>query len=239
MAIFAATDTSISGYTDIYTLSMFNAIWPNPQIESTILSGVSNLTSPSYTLGDIMLMGKASLKQAIWPSHTVQDGSYLSIIDYHNNLFHCFGDPSMEMYTAKPSVFDSVSIIRNANDISVSLQEDATITFYNRQTGIVHTYKGSSTTYNTSNKNVVVSINAHNKIPHIDSPDIYLQNDTINGDVTIRANSIIAGNHVTNDKPTGNVVFDGGRITIIGNSVTLDAGTGIKLGTEFTIKNNE
>ena len=45
------------------------------------------------------------------------------------------------------------------------------------------------------------------------------------------------GHHVTNLKPQGNVVFDGGTINLIGNDVTLDAGTTVNIGTEFVIRN--
>lgn len=57
------------------------------------------------------------------------------------------------------------------------------------------------------------------------------------GSRTIQADTIKVGHHVTNLKPQGNVVFDGGTINLVGNDITLDAGTTINIGTKFIIRN--
>ena len=88
--------------------------------------------------------------------------------------------------------------------------------------------------------NIVVCVSGSNKIPLIDDPTqtYYLQNETVSGPRTIQSNAIKAGNNVTNLKPQGEAAFDGGgKVTLIGNEVILDAGTTVEVGTELEIRN--
>ena len=58
------------------------------------------------------------------------------------------------------------------------------------------------------------------------------------GSRTIQSDTIKVGHHVTNLRPQGNVVFDGGTIILKGKNITLDTGTTIEEGTIFETINN-
>lgn len=229
---FGATTSSDTGMNDALAEGIFDAIWPEPGLIPVFpnKSTISNYPhKQEYRLGKI-------LSQAFYKG---------SATWYHflPNLFfyHCFGDPSMRVYTELPTEFDNLIIERNANNIYVNVgsNTDATISFYNKYHGTI-SYEGISEAILTANPDeVVVCISAPNKTPYIDDPSelYYIQNETITGSRTIQSDTIKVGHHVTNLKPQGNVVFDGGTINLVGNDITLDAGTTINIGTKFIIRN--
>ena len=58
------------------------------------------------------------------------------------------------------------------------------------------------------------------------------------GPRTIQSETIKVGHHVTDMKSQGDVsISGGGKVTLIGNEVILDAGTTIGIGTEVEIRN--
>lgn len=111
------------------------------------------------------------------------------------------------------------------------------ISFYDRTENSVISYLTDNISYNNSNNHdVVVCVNAHNKIPYIDDPKIiYLQKTTVTGVKTYEADEIKAGTAVTNMKPQGKVTFNGNHITLKGKEVTLEGETEVTIGTTFEI----
>lgn len=106
VAVISASATSYSGRNDVLVMEMFQAIWPSTSIMTTFPKYMINDTIPTsgpiYRIGDILQKGKAGLVERY-------DGSY---IDYTKRIFHCFGDPTMNMYTRKPH---SVTVFSNNN----------------------------------------------------------------------------------------------------------------------------
>ena len=232
VGIFAASERSPSGYIDAMTLAMFEAIWPNPSFIRQFNSD-STLTftqTPIYKLGDFFDQGLAAI-HLIFP-----DGSDYEVC-HAKEVFHCFGDPAMEMYTDVPTPFANVSITKNNGSTIVSIGENATITFFNRTTGTIESFYGNSVTYPNVN-NIQVCISAHNKIPYIkEAGNFYIQNETISGVTTYHADQIIVGSNVTTLKPTGSVIISSGKTTLIGDTVELNGETTVGSGAELEIKN--
>lgn len=234
-AIFGATAGSLSGPNDVLAEGMFDAIWPSsalwPSIPNT--NGIyMPAPTPTYRLGQILDQGLMRVEEAYY------ELSDYSKSQYTYELFHCFGDPSMMIYTDMPTPFSNASIIRQNGTISVNTGgETANITFYNRRTGLIETFYGTSMTY-ADDSEISVCISAHNKIPYIDGGTLYIQNKTLTSNAYYEAKTIKVGNNVSTTQTQGDVNFSQGSYKLIGNLVELHPGTTISLGTAVEIRNN-
>lgn len=235
VAIYGATQTSYSGKNDVLTGGMFDAIWPDPGLRIVIpnkpLGGTT--PTPTYQLGQILNQGLARMSEIYGMT-----GAY-----YTREIFHCFGDPSMRIYTDVPTAFSGVTVNRGNDNVTVSLSngERATITFYNLINGKVTSYVGSNAVYDTKTPSyVTVCVSGHNKIPDvrqgITPSDIYIQNETITGNKTYIGKIIKIGTNVTGSKPQGDVVIkSGATVNFYGNDVQILPGTTIEQGADVTI----
>ena len=162
---------------------------------------------------------------------------------YTKELFHCFGDPSMKIYTAPPTQFSSLVLNRDSNFIHVELNDsNATIVFNDLITGETVCENNSFATYSTNHPaNVTVCVSGHNKIPFIiegvSSDVLYIQNTTISGYENFEANEIIVGRNVVQILQEGPVIFNSGKINLKANSVCIESDTTINVGTEVNISN--
>ncbi|MBR6639010.1 MAG: hypothetical protein IKL35_01465 [Muribaculaceae bacterium] len=237
VAIFGATEISFSGYNEALILGMFDAIWNNPglrvQISPNYPMGESTPT-PTYRLGQILDQGFNRMKE-IYASA----GSFWN--KYHSEIFHCFGDPSMRIYTSQPTEFSNVTINRVIGNVSVNLNgATADITFYDHRTGEVLCYRGSSASYPTRLPQFVsVCISDHNKIPYISYGNIpshiYIQNETISTDKNYDAGLITIGTNVTDTKPTGDVIIQCGEITMSASEYVIHPNVSILSGAKVTL----
>ena len=188
VGIYAATETSYSGYNDVLAGGLFDAIWPDPGLRIVMPSNspVENSTpDPVYRLGEILDQGFTRLTEIY--------GANAPYTLYTKEVFHCFGDPSMQIYTDVPSPFTNVMLSSNGNSITVSLASGpATITFYDMMNGNVASYIGTSVTHQTNNpKNVTICISGHNKIPYIlRAAEICIQDETVVGNKIYNAETI-------------------------------------------------
>ena len=233
VAIFAASESSLSGYNDALTIGMFDAIWPsNGFFKSFPFSNTISLSSsPTYRLGDILDIGLSQM------STIYNLGNNNTSKQHTKQIFHCFGDPAMEIYTERPTAFDNVSFTVVDNIAHLSVPEGGKITFYNPVSGNIHAYEGSTVQYPYSS-NLRISITKHNKIPLIiENGTIFLQNDTITQDISYEANTIKVGTNVTSAKPTGDVIISGGVTTLKGNTVELAPGTTVEVGAQLKVNN--
>lgn len=227
VAIYGASEISYSGYNDVLTGGMFDAIWPSPGLRIIMpgQSSTGNTPTPSYRLGQILDQGMNRMFEIYGSS-----GIYSK---YTREIFHCFGDPSLLFPTSTPSSFSNVSCTKGADRITVSLPSGAaTITFYDLISGNVTSYNGSSATYMTSNpQNVSVCVSGHNKIPYIQNgiapTTVYIQNETIAGPKTISGTTVKIGSNVTSTKPQGPVIYNGGAVTINGSEIQINPNTTI------------
>ena len=227
IAILAATCSAPFGSTEILGMDMFDAIWPNSYFNPVFPNGNNaNVTTPTptYRLGQILNQGIYKMRMT-WDYYDL----------YTSRIFHCFGDPSIRIYTQQPTAFDNATITRNNGTISVNAGEgNAEISFYNKSTGEVKRYLGLQATYNCGTNDVSVCISGPNKIPYVDP--IFIQNEVINGPVEYNGGTIKAGYSVTDQKSYGDVYFNSGEISIKGNSAEFQGGTNVELGTELKVE---
>lgn len=167
VAIFAATNTSFSGYNDALICGMFDAIWPEPGLRPRYNSRTSNRAQavkpkPTYFLGQILDQGQVRMAETYGHKN-----NKISILT--RELFHCFGDPSMRIHTDMPTNFEDVTITRDSTGVSVHVSEKATVTFYDTRTKNITSFIGRNAYCPTQcPDSIKVCISAHNKIPYIE-----------------------------------------------------------------------
>lgn len=110
VGIFGATEVSYSGYNDYLCRGMYDGLWPEFDIQ------VGNNIS-LHTLGEILNYGKTFMADT-W-------GDPWGYEEYEFELFHCFGDPSLDMYTAVPEALQ-VTPTFSSEMIQVTLNGNGT-----------------------------------------------------------------------------------------------------------------
>ena len=236
VAIYGATEDSYSIYNEALTTGMFDAIWPNPGLCINI-PGQNNSFSitpnPTYTLGQILEQGMVRVTETFSNSSTYSN--------YTKEIYHCFGDPSMKMYTQVPTPFTNVSIVCNESSILVNLGANDTgrITAYNPISGEVQSLIGNSATIMTPNPNeTIICVSAHNRRPFIQVPNVsYIQNKNITGTLEVINDTIKIGSHVTSTMVPGNVTTSNANIVLRAKKVILDSGTYISKGSSLKTVN--
>jgi len=241
VAVYASTETSYSGYNDAMVIGMFDAIWPDPGVDSKLYNFLGMTTSPfrlreTTRLGEILDQGLRRMEET-W-------GAYRGHIytQFSKEIFHCFGDPGMRIYTDTPTEFEKFSVTRDSLGVRVDLGSEAgDIAFYDERTEEIRFYTGRSAEYSGDARYVRVCVSGQNKVPAIDFPVypdvLYIQNETVQGPKYYKADTIKVGSHVTDEKAKGEAVFDKGEVTLTGREkVILDRGTTVKRGTTFKIQ---
>lgn len=226
VAVFAPTYDGYSGSSDALMEGMFDAIWPDSLLVHKFRDSTycyTNPPTPTYRLGQILQQGLLRMEE-----------TYMAHLQLTKERFHCFGDPSMRIYSTIPTPFSAASVTRSNGSISVFVGEPATISFYNRYTGDVVNYYGSSVSHDEESENIVICISAPNKIPFIDDV-VYLQNETICQNREYRAKTIKVGKEVTSSEPIGELTILSGKTILKAKSTELSSGTKIELGGELEI----
>ena len=242
VAVYAATEKSWPGYNDAMVIGMFDAIWPDPGVDSKLYNLLGMTTSPSRLrettrLGEILDQGLRRMEETwgqSWKGNSIST-------QFTREIFHCFGDPGMRIYTDTPTEFKKLSITCDVYKVRVDLGSEAgDIAFYDKLTEEIRFYTGRSAEYSGDPRHVRVCVSGHNKIPFIGYPvcpdTYYIQNEIVQGSKHYKSDVIRAGSQVTDDKPSGEVVFDGGEIKVSGHRLILDRGTTIKPGTKFEVQ---
>lgn len=242
VAVYAATEKSWPGYNDAMVIGMFDAIWPDPGVDSKLYNFLGMTTSPSQLrettrLGEILDQGLRRMEETwgqSWKGNSIST-------QFTREIFHCFGDPGMRIYTDTPTEFKKLSITCDVYKVRVDLGSEAgDIAFYDKLTEEIRFYTGRSAEYSGDPRHVRVCVSGHNKIPFIGYPvcpdTYYIQNEIVQGSKHYKSDVIRAGSQVTDDKPSGEVVFDGGEIKVSGHRLILDRGTTIKPGTKFEVQ---
>ena len=207
VGIYAATRESFSQLNDLLSIAMFNTIWPTP---------TSN-DEPLYELAQILNFGFINM-----------NCSHNSLYYYTREIFHCFGDPSMMIYTDVPMHFSNPIVNIHNDTIFVQTTEDSVrISIYNLNTQHVDSYLGNHIEYPLGNDEIKVCLDKHNYIPYIINcgNSVFIQNETVNDTRTYKGNNISVGKSVTSTKPTGEVLINGANIKMNGKTIILDAGT--------------
>ena len=99
--IIAATRNSYSGHNDRFIWGMMDAIWPSFLTWANDPYGGAN---PIYRMGDVINYGKDYMAMKYG-----YDGTSETTIE----LFHWFGDPTMEIWTSEPGEITSAEVTSN------------------------------------------------------------------------------------------------------------------------------
>lgn len=177
VAVIAASDISYSGYNDALACGLFDAIWPEPGLRPKF-PGVNSLggetPAPTYELGQILDQAQVRVSETFGSpdpsvSSNEKNDSFCRIVT--KEIYHCFGDPSLQILTEMPAPFSGVSVTRGNGCVTVGNGgETARITFVNRRTGEVVSHIAPSAVYTTADfEDVDVCVSGHNRIPYIDA----------------------------------------------------------------------
>lgn len=177
VAVIAASDISYSGYNDALACGLFDAIWPEPGLRPKF-PGVNSLggetPAPTYELGQILDQAQVRVSETFGSpdpsvSSNEKNDSFCRIVT--KEIYHCFGDPSMQICTEMPAPLSGVSVTRGNGCVTVANGgETARITFVNRRTGEVVSHIAPSAVYTTADfEDVDVCVSGHNRIPYIDA----------------------------------------------------------------------
>ena len=229
VAIYAYSYDGYQGYQEVLNFAIINSIWPNPGLFICSTYPVTPITNSNstYEFGPVLDQSLFQLSELVNNiSHYDQ-----STIDKIRERVHLFGDPSMRIYTKKPTTISTPTINVNGNTIHVETTlSKARISFYTPgTTPVVDSYLGNSVDYTTTADSVVICIDRQNCIPYVVTyhRNEFIQNETISNSRTYVGKNIKVGKNVTNTIPVGNVVIDGADVVIQGGNVELHPGTTI------------
>jgi len=113
VCIFGASRVSYSGYNDYMCRGFYDAIWPD--FDTSQGSSV-----PMYRMGDVLNYGKSYM------ANTWGDAWGYERLEFE--LFHCYGDPTMEIWTAEPTTFNvthAAAYPAGTTQIPVSVSSDS------------------------------------------------------------------------------------------------------------------
>ena len=238
VGIIAASSESYSGYNDILAERMFDAIWPGNVLRIQMKydsDTISRIQYPEYEIGRLLDLGMNYMEE-VGMANTLSSSNLFTNMNndsctlYHREIFHCFGDPSMMIYTDVPQNFQNPQIIYRNGKIMVStMEDDVRISFYTPSSNHVDSYIGNYIEYPTTADSIYICLDKHNYIPYVQTyhKDLFIQNETISEHRSYLGKSILVGNHVTNTKPTGDVYIQGADVKIEGENVMLMPGTTI------------
>lgn len=104
VGIFAASQTSYSGFNDVLTMEMFQNIWPKVKFTNAFPNYSPSTASRSSVkkMGDVLKVSKQNLSKYYKPTASKNR--------YTNQIFHWFGDPTTEIHENKILVSPNLSI---------------------------------------------------------------------------------------------------------------------------------
>lgn len=156
------------------------------------------------------------------------------------------GDPEMPIRTSTPKTFNSVNITSLGEDsinvnanidsciICVMSANDNGLTFYDADTLKHKSYPFAADTMS-------ICITKDNYIPaiykYVKGDNLYIQNETMQGNNHVRGDYIMVGSNVTTEKEEGPVsIENGSTILESANGVTITRDFEVREGAEFEIK---
>lgn len=230
VGVFAATEESGMGYSDAMTIGMFDAIWPTlnlrPAFPGISYSNMTPVLTPIYEMGAVLDQGLLRMEETYGRiSINVPENSVRLY-----ELFHYFGDPTMQMYTAKPQNFVKPAISKNGNTINVQTNDgSARIIFYNPLTENVLSYYGTNAQISTDADSLIICVDRHNYVPYVLQyyKNLYIQNESITGAQNYWGQNIMVGKNVTTSKPQGPAVIQNANVKMKATTVELCPGTTI------------
>ena len=227
VGVVAASGVSYSNTNNSLINSIMNHLYVTPsekKKDNSLLNlGLSIATGSIF--GTVSSIGSlfSSSEKEITPVYEM--GKLLNVAGedvrdhYSMQIFHYFGDPSMQMYTEAPACFEKPTIVQNGTTVSVKMNgvENCNIaisSYLDHGQSFVNVAEGvSSVTFRNIDFPYTIVISKHNYKPFIidsRSFDQYVQNETIKEDVVEMGRNISLGKSVTTTLTVGDVVVEAG-----------------------------
>lgn len=233
-AIIASTETSFSGYCDIYIAGWYDTIFPDSTFNITV-GEYGNTDFPhfenNYTVGNAL------------------NGACFKLINHSNSgiakttvsRYHCFGDPSTELYTDSAEEL-SVVTVKQVNDsiiIDTHGIQDCTVLLIPKeinQSDLFMRADSVSGRYVFHNITVPynISVQKHNSsLCYYEKYDVYLQNhEYSNLNREYEGKDVYIGRDVTNEagegevvvRPAIDLVIDGKNAVNVRNNFKVESG---------------
>lgn len=217
VGVIGSTAISYSGFNDAFAIGIFDALFPSPGVTTVWAKGKtykpSDLT-PVYNMGHVLNKGLLMMIQIYGTSQ------------YTNQIFHYFGDPSMELRTEVPACLDAI-VTKTGTTVKVTTPvtgcrislcstDDAGDTYVQSFDGV------SEASFEGIDFNYAVTVYKHNYVPFVydgsssavncfvNNSDAvtYIQNKTYSANEDVKANTIVAGNSVTRQTTAGDVLVN-------------------------------
>lgn len=164
-AVFAASQNSYTWCNDCLIEGMIDAIWPNPGLIpnfSDITSNIAQTPEPTYRLGQI-------LEQGLFRMNEQYGASLKEAVKYNYELFHLFGDPSMDFFTKAPTTTASGSYHVSGDKITAGTNDKYSVVgLYNPITGDCRRFEGKiASFYADYPTEYIITTSGHNYLPYI------------------------------------------------------------------------
>ncbi|MCQ2258241.1 MAG: C25 family cysteine peptidase [Bacteroidaceae bacterium] len=234
IGVIASSTLSFFHWNDAFLIGMFNTMYPKP--------GIKNVSNINIDRTFSNLFGLYFTKEEVFKDPVYQMGKVMrnGLIHMYNQKFtskkyldltcreyHYFGDPSMEMFTEKPSCFNP-TITQEGTTVTISSGgvDHCKIALTSITGDIIHvaenveeaSFDGISFPYN-------VVISKHNYKPYVMGSDVYVQNQTFNFNREFAANRIFVGKNVSTEFPLGDVIVNDEKLTLMAKeSIHLNPG---------------
>jgi hypothetical protein len=244
VAIFAPTHECYTFSSETQLKGYINSIWPMPGINEFISNASPNTNSvPTYEIGAILQQGFEWLghEYYIILNDTVYFENETNKYLYQGEVFHCFGDPSMQIYTQTPHTFNNPMVnYCNGSIIAQTQENDVRISFFDIDAAdwISKSYIGNYAEFEPDEPEdlVYVCFSKPNYSPYIVKcmKNSAIQNGTISDEQHFAAETMKIGTNVVNYIEHGNVLIDGGKVSIHSKTVEIMPNTTI-INSEFEV----
>ncbi len=229
VGVVAASMTAHFLWNEALNIGMFNTIYPDPGIRANIgqydypqwfldTRKMDN-GEPCYEMGEVLQKGKFKMVEMLGDTAIID-----SIMIY---MYHYFGDPSMEIYTETPACFDP-SIVKDGSTVTVNTNGvDGCKIVLSSLSGdqILVAENADSVDFMDVTFPYTVYISKHNYKPYVMHSMNYMQDENVKYNRDILADSIVVGSGVTSHYESGDVVVNGGKLTLVAkNSIQLRPG---------------
>ncbi len=210
VGVIAASNVSYSYWNDAFLIGMFNTMLTNPGIENYHGDDYSyEAPNTTFEMGKVLRSGFIQMYNSGFKDP--------GCLDFTCREYHYFGDPSMEIYTEVPACFDP-QITQNGTTVTVKTGDvnGCKIVLSSQSGDVIQVMNGSNSaifTNVTYPYNIVIS--KHNYKPYVMHSVNYLQDENIEYDRDVLADSIYAGTNVTTSYKSGDVVVNGGKLTLM------------------------
>ena len=148
-----------------------------------------------------------------------------------SNSHNLIGDPELEIWTEIPGNYESISVVRTNNGITVQsnrFNESTYVAFCANDSTIkkVKVNNGEVSIANFSPNSTIMAFQ-HNFIPYI--APLLLQNERVVDERYIIASDVTAGNHVDSNRTSGDYVIGAGSDIEIEHKGTITLAPGFKV----------